>query len=141
MVYVDQLAYYGPKDWWCHMVADSHDELMAMARKLRLQPEWIQHPGKPTEHFDLRPSKRAQALTFGAKAIDRRAFSEVVYGRRKERGMPELIQELTEESVYWMVCPICDAGLDPDTTYQTFCDVCRGTGYIEVREETADGAH
>lgn len=47
-------------------------------------------------------------------------------------------QEAIEKPVYWMVCPICDAGLNPDTTYQTSCDVCKGTGYIEVPEDPAD---
>lgn len=54
-----------------------------------------------------------------------------------EKTVPQPIEEPIEKSVYWMVCPICDAGLDPDTTYQTFCDVCKGTGYIEVPEDPA----
>lgn len=47
---------------WSHMTADSHEELMAAAKALRLNPRWIQHPGTPLEHFDLTSGKRLQAI-------------------------------------------------------------------------------
>jgi hypothetical protein len=47
---------------WSHLMADSHEELMAAAAKLRLNPKWIQYPGTPKEHFDLTSGKRAQAI-------------------------------------------------------------------------------
>lgn len=52
-----------------HMIADSHEELMAMAWKLRLADKWIQAPGTQKEHFDIAQSKRTEAISEGAKAI------------------------------------------------------------------------
>lgn len=42
------------------------EELILFARRLGLNPAWIQHPGTADEHFDLTESKHARALTLGA---------------------------------------------------------------------------
>jgi hypothetical protein len=55
---------------WSHMMADTHDELVAMARKLRLRDEWIQYPGEWKEHYDVTDAKRYQAIKLGAIAIE-----------------------------------------------------------------------
>ena len=55
---------------WCHMTADTTDELVAMARRIGLRPSWIQHPGDWHEHFDLTLSKRKLALEAGAVEVD-----------------------------------------------------------------------
>lgn len=55
---------------WCHMTADSTDELLAMAVKIGLRPSWIQHPGQWHEHFDLTLSKRKLAVAAGAIEVD-----------------------------------------------------------------------
>lgn len=47
---------------WSHLMADTHEELMEAAAKLRLNPKWIQYPGTPKEHFDLTSGKRQQAI-------------------------------------------------------------------------------
>lgn len=70
-VYVDELFKTRPNKVWpfksaCHMTADSHDELVAFARSLRLRVEWIQHEGRPTEHFDLSAGMRHRAVASGA---------------------------------------------------------------------------
>jgi hypothetical protein len=54
---------------WSHLMADTHDELMAFAARLGLRPEWIQHAGSYREHFDLTEPHRAKALELGAHAI------------------------------------------------------------------------
>ncbi len=54
---------------WCHMIADSADELHAMAQTLGLKRAWFQG-----DHYDIVPAKRAQALRYGAVALDRRPF-------------------------------------------------------------------
>lgn len=36
-----------------HLVADSHDELVAFAVSVGCRPSWIQKEGTPYEHFDL----------------------------------------------------------------------------------------
>jgi hypothetical protein len=67
-VYVDEFATFVPAKWrgGGHMIADSHDELMAFAKRLGLQPQWIQRPGTPTEHFDLTRTRRESAIRNGA---------------------------------------------------------------------------
>lgn len=49
-----------------HMVADSTEELLAMADKIGLQRKWIQEKGDPKEHFDVAMSTRAKAIAAGA---------------------------------------------------------------------------
>ncbi|BDZ52707.1 hypothetical protein GCM10025867_49480 (plasmid) [Frondihabitans sucicola] len=74
-VYVDDMlreATVGPariKSQWSHLIADSPEELLKFARKLGLNPMWIQHPGTWMEHFDLTLNKRARALQLGALPI------------------------------------------------------------------------
>lgn len=56
---------------WCHLTADSTDELVAFAKSIGLRRTWIQHPATATEHFDLTLGKRAQAVANGAIEITR----------------------------------------------------------------------
>lgn len=51
---------------WCHMTADTSEELMAMAAKIGLRPQWIQYAGTWKEHFDVTEPKRRQAVAAGA---------------------------------------------------------------------------
>lgn len=53
----------------CHMIADSTDELLAMADKIGVQRKWIQYLGTHREHFDIAMSKRALAVSAGAVEI------------------------------------------------------------------------
>ena len=55
-----------------HMMADTHEELMAMAHKIGLRPEWLQNEGEWLEHFDVAMSKREQAVQHGAVEISMR---------------------------------------------------------------------
>jgi hypothetical protein len=55
---------------WCHMWADTRQELDAMADKLGLRRSWVQLDTKPYMiHYDLVPSKRALAVKAGAVEI------------------------------------------------------------------------
>ena len=65
---------------WCHMMADSQEELLAFALKLGMKAVWIQQKGTPREHFDLTPSRRAAAVKRGAKEITAREMVDI--GRR-----------------------------------------------------------
>ncbi len=81
-VYVDEPREY-PKaklrcKTWSHMVANTSDELEAMARLVDLQPEWIQNPGTPREHYDLVPTKRAKAIRKGAIPVSSRKIAEII---------------------------------------------------------------
>jgi len=55
---------------WCHLTADSSEELIAFALRLGLKERYIQYPGTYKEHFDVTASKRAQAVRLGAVEED-----------------------------------------------------------------------
>lgn len=82
-VYVDPLVDYSDADWlsprmrrkWCHMTADTEDELRAFARRLALKASWIQYPGTARVHFDVAESVRAKAVSLGAIEESRYAFA------------------------------------------------------------------
>jgi len=74
MIYVDELRTYlkvnpeaqkhGQK--WCHLWADSLEELIEFAKEINLNIKGLQE-GDTFNHFDLIPSKRALAIENGAK--------------------------------------------------------------------------
>lgn len=85
--YVDALVSYG----WnlrgrrvrsCHLIADSLDELHAMANAIGMKREWFQPASSP--HYDLTESRRARAIGLGAVPLERRAF---VAKLRQGRGL------------------------------------------------------
>lgn len=71
---------------WSHLFADTHDELVAFARRLGLRPEWIQHPGTHREHFDLVDARRIQALAFGAEPISYPRGTAELMERKRQGG-------------------------------------------------------
>ena len=81
---------------WSHLMADTHDELVAFARQLGLNPRWIQHEGKPLEHFDLTEPKRQQALHLGAIPI-RYGHEGAALTRAKREGRPFDLAAAREE--------------------------------------------
>jgi hypothetical protein len=85
-VYVDALFRTMPTPRWpymmaCHMTADTHEELMHMARRLRLSRAWLQNPGTRWEHFDLTRAKRNQAVLLGAVEESGRESAMRMYGK------------------------------------------------------------
>lgn len=81
-VYVDNMrAQYGRMVMF-HMVADTTDELLAMADTIGVARKWIQHPGTPKEHFDITLGKRALAVKAGAAEIGNRQLTEIIRGKR-----------------------------------------------------------
>lgn len=79
-VYVDQIKDYKGavggrvgrvSQQWCHLTADTLDELHAMAAKIGLKRSWFQ-PSHLLHHchYDLTPGKRAAAVRAGAVEID-----------------------------------------------------------------------
>ena len=67
----------------CHMIADTSEELLAMADRIGVQRKWIQYPGTYREHFDIALTKRALAVKAGAKEITQREYGLAVIARRK----------------------------------------------------------
>ncbi|MBU9386626.1 DUF4031 domain-containing protein [Burkholderia multivorans] len=74
-----------------HMIADTTEELIAMARTIGVNTRWLQHPGEPGEHFDIAKGKRELAIAAGAVPITLRQCSAMCFRRRVtgELGRPE----------------------------------------------------
>ena len=79
---------------WCHLFADTQDELHAFAARLGLRRSWFQ-PGpargdgspSPYWHYDLTARKRHQALRLGAQAVTWHQSIQIIHDRetRAER--------------------------------------------------------
>jgi hypothetical protein len=82
-VYVDneQIPYRHMK--MCHMLADTEEELHAMADKIGVARRWHQFPGTVKSHYDICLSKRARAVQLGAKEIDRHELVALIKSRRE----------------------------------------------------------
>lgn len=75
-VYIDKLRNYSGKGQWCHMIADTPDELHLMADRIGMKRQWFQnHPKHP--HYDLRPSMRKKAIANGAVELSDREFVNI----------------------------------------------------------------
>lgn len=81
-VYVDDMRAPFGRLIMCHMVADSEEELLAMADRLGLDRRWHQHAGTFKSHFDIALSKRALAVAAGAIEITWRQCGEMTARRR-----------------------------------------------------------
>ena len=81
-VYVDNMrASYGRMKM-CHMIADSTDELLAMADTIGVDRKWIQKAGRHDEHFDIALSKRALAVKCGAVEVSMMDLGRILRARR-----------------------------------------------------------
>lgn len=81
-VYVDDMqAAYG-RMVMCHMLADTEDELHAMADRIGIARRWHQKKGTPHSHYDICKSKRAMAVRLGAVEIDRYKLVEIIKSKR-----------------------------------------------------------
>ena len=69
-VYVDDMAAPFGRMLMCHMMADTHAELVEMADAIGVARKWIQDGGfAMREHFDISKSMRAKAVRLGAIEI------------------------------------------------------------------------
>ena len=82
-VYVDDMrASYG-RMVMCHMLADTDDELHAMALRIGVARRWWQSPEKTSgSHYDIALSKRAIAVAAGAVEITLRQAAAMNMRRR-----------------------------------------------------------
>ena len=76
-VYVDEPEYPYGRMMMCHMIADTLDELHAMADRIGVARRWFQNKGRHP-HYDICKSKRALAVNAGAIEIDRRGLVDVM---------------------------------------------------------------
>jgi len=66
----------------CHMVADTHRELLAMATEIGVKHKWLQEHGDYREHFDICRSKRALAVAAGALEVTTSDVARMLRTRR-----------------------------------------------------------
>lgn len=81
-VYVDDMRAPFGRMIMCHMLADSDDELHAMADKIGVSRRWHQKPGTSKSHYDIALSKRALAIKAGAVEIGPREVGELIERKR-----------------------------------------------------------
>lgn len=87
-VYVDRHRAKLGRMVMCHMIADTRNELHAMADRLGLRREWFQDcPPHSAPHYDVSQSKRAEALRIGAIDADRYLLVEMIK-RGRAAGWP-----------------------------------------------------
>lgn len=83
-VYVDSANIPWRGKTWCHLAADSLDELHAFAKRLGLKREWFQAKSR-YPHYDVTASMRERALRLGAIDADRRTIVDVTRRLRPEK--------------------------------------------------------
>jgi len=83
-VYVDKSAYPFGRMVMCHMLADTLDELHAMADQIGVARRHFQMDST-APHYDICKSKRALAVRYGAIEIGRRELVEIIRCHRKTK--------------------------------------------------------
>lgn len=82
-VYVDDMKAKFGRMVMCHMLADTDDELHAMAARIGVARRWWQSPEKTSgSHYDIALSKRALAVLAGAVEITQKQASAMNARRR-----------------------------------------------------------
>lgn len=84
-VYVDDMRAKFRRMVMCHMIADTEEDLHAMADRIGVARRW--HQG---DHYDICVSKRRLAVKFGAHEITWRECGQIVVRRRLAAAAREL---------------------------------------------------
>lgn len=84
MVYVDHMQASYRRMKMCHMLADSDEELHAMAELIGVERRHHQKPGTPHSHYDICRAKRKLAVNAGAIEINRSQLGALIKSKRIE---------------------------------------------------------
>jgi hypothetical protein len=114
-VYVDSMrAKYG-RLVLCHMIADTDEELHAMADRIGVARKWHQSPPlASSSHYDIALCKRALAIEAGAVPITWRQCSLMTMLRRRNPDAPLITPEEAERLLRDRAIPDAVAGTRPD---------------------------
>lgn len=96
MVYVDDPIWPLGRMMMCHMMADTEEELHAMAERLGLRREWFQAKHGKTPHYDVSTGKRELAVAAGALEVDREACVALMKRLRAEAAPARTGRDTTE---------------------------------------------
>jgi len=98
-VYVDDMRAAFGRMIMCHMIADTEDELHAMAVLIGVARRWHQAPPKHDSHYDIALSKRDIAVMAGASQITWRQCGCMTMRRRAtgELGEPQDAEQWARE--------------------------------------------
>jgi len=84
---------------WCHMMADTREEIDAMALRIGLRLQWRQGSGSVIEHYDLTEPRRAAALAAGAVEITWREGADLTERKMRIRDLQEVEGATFEEEL------------------------------------------
>ena len=81
-VYVDPAIFRKPRGWklYCHLAADSLEELHAFARSLGIGRHFF-HASAKHLHYDLAEERRADAIAAGALEVSSRELARLARPR------------------------------------------------------------
>lgn len=82
-VYVDDARVAYGRMKMCHMMADSTEELIAMAESVGVHRRHLQFASTEREHFDVCLSSRRKAVSLGAIEVSSRHLVEIIRARRR----------------------------------------------------------
>lgn len=82
-VYVDNMRAPLARMKMCHMLADTTEELHAMADAIGVDRKWCQAAGTYREHYDISLSKRALAIQHGAVEVTRPEVGFLLRAKRE----------------------------------------------------------
>lgn len=127
-VYVDDMLRWATvgrlRARWSHLVADSRDELDEFAARLGMRPQWRQHNGRPTEHYDLTESKRRTAIRLGAVQVTYPSgIAEVIEAKQAALGL---------QKVQLFISPDCR---------QEKCTACSGDAWDDAKDAITKCQH
>lgn len=81
-VYVDDMKARFGRMVMCHMIADSTEELHAMADQVGVARRWLQKGGTAEEHYDVCLAMKSRAIALGAVEVTKRELVRKIRARR-----------------------------------------------------------
>ncbi|ADP17377.1 bcep22gp48 domain protein [Achromobacter xylosoxidans A8] len=82
-VYVDNMQARFGRMVMCHMVADTDDELHAMAARIGVARRHHQSAGTYRSHYDICMTMRTKAVNAGAQEINRAELGALLKSKRQ----------------------------------------------------------